>query len=122
MSSYVFTVQTAGSKFAVDNTGLITIASTLDFETLPSSEMFDVQMCEATLPTLCDTTTVQVTVTDENDNSPIFAATEFTATITEEQMNMDFLTVTANDIDSGEYLVILHYYLVNKRNMNRNII
>ena len=64
-------------------------------------------MCEATNLTLCDTTTVQVTVTDENDNSPFFAATEYRATIIEEQVNADFLTVTADDLDSGKYLVIL---------------
>ena len=77
-------------------------------------------MCEATLPTLCDTTTVQVTVTDENDNSPTFSATEYRATITEEQMNADFLTVTGSDIDSGEYLVIIApLFLDNNRTISR---
>ena len=94
---------TTGAKFAVDNTGVITIASTLDYEVL-TSETFDVTMCEAlpAINTLCDTTTVQVAVTDENDNSPIFAAASYTATIVEEQTNSDFLTITATDKDAGK--------------------
>ena len=95
---------TPGAKFAVDNTGVITIASTLDYEVFANPETFDVTMCEAlpAINTLCDTTTVLVTVTDENDNSPIFAALSYTATIMEEQINSDFLTITATDKDAGK--------------------
>ncbi|KAI6653368.1 hypothetical protein LOD99_3588 [Oopsacas minuta] len=102
VDSYTFENITPGSKFMVDNNGLITIASTLDYETL-TSETFEIRMCEAAaaISTLCATTTVQVTVTDENDNSPVFADTEYTVDITEEQANPDFFTITANDVDTG---------------------
>ena len=104
---------TAGAKFDVDNTGVITIVSTLDYE-VSTSETFVVQMCEAdpAINTLCDSTTVQVTVTDENDNSPIFAATSYTATITEEQTNSNFLTITATDADDGKSFFSSYYPVV----------
>ena len=97
---------TAGAKFAVDNTGVITIASTLDFEAFPS-ESFVVQMCEslAAISTLCDVTTVTVTVTDENDNSPVFSAAGYTALIVEEVPNYNFSTITASDADDGMLLL-----------------
>ena len=104
MNDYVFTVLTSGAKFAVSNTGVITVMSTLDHETLPT-EVFTVQMCEAINSALCDTTSVSVTVTDENDNSPVFTPAVFTASITEEMNNANILTITATDADDGEFIV-----------------
>ena len=104
VNDYVFTVLTLGAKFNVSNTGDITINSNLDYET-DKTEVFTVQMCEAINSALCDTTSVSVTVTDENDNSPVFTQAGFTASVTEEMMNANILTITAMDADDGEFIL-----------------
>lgn len=54
-------------------------------------------------------TTLIVTLQDENDNAPIFSMTNYTASIPEERSNsIDILHVTATDADTGSNRIIMY--------------
>lgn len=56
-------------------------------------------------PALTGTTTATVTITDVNDNAPLFTNTPFAFTVDEHAANDTVVgTVTAVDYDTGEHL------------------
>lgn len=66
-------------RFSIDiNTGEITIAQELDYETTTSYTL-TIQAFDNGDPPLNDTATVVVMVTDVNDNDPIFTQSKYTA-------------------------------------------
>ena len=66
-------------------------------------------------PALTGTTTATVTITDVNDNAPLFANTPFAFTVDEHAANDTVVgTVTAVDYDIGEYSAQLWKVYVNK--------
>jgi hypothetical protein len=92
-------------QFSVSNSGIVSIQSTLDREEI-SSYTLRIAITDMGAPALTNFTTVTVTVSDVNDNTPLFVDTEYTCTITEESddVGTDCVTVVANDIDDPQTL------------------
>lgn len=89
-------------KFTIDlKTGVISISEPLDYER--AKEYFlTVQAKDGGVPPLNNLCTVNISVTDSNDNAPIFTQTSYNTRIREDAEVFDkILQVTANDIDSG---------------------
>lgn len=71
-------------KFKIDNkSGAITIADMLDYERA-KDYFLTIQAIDGGVPPLSNIATVNITVTDCNDNAPIFAQTSYTARIRED--------------------------------------
>lgn len=71
-------------KFAVDNkSGVITIADMLDFERA-RDYFLTIQAIDGGTPPLSNVATVNITVTDCNDNAPIFTQQSYSARIKED--------------------------------------
>ncbi|XP_049820796.1 fat-like cadherin-related tumor suppressor homolog isoform X5 [Aethina tumida] len=90
-------------KFAVDNkSGVITIADMLDFERA-RDYFLTIQAIDGGTPPLSNVATVNITVTDCNDNAPIFTQQSYSARIKEDaQIGDKILQVIATDLDSGK--------------------
>ncbi|XP_060555146.1 cadherin EGF LAG seven-pass G-type receptor 2-like isoform X2 [Ruditapes philippinarum] len=89
--------------FMIDpDLGEIKVRSTLDRE-IQASYKFTVEVKDKGQPQLSATVSVEVTVNDINDNSPIFSQKIFYASIPEDApKNMQVIRVTANDADTGQ--------------------
>ena len=89
------------SSFTIDSsTGVITLASSLDFETRSEHTI----LVTASNPDNRQSPehTIVVRVIDENDNSPIFTMNPYRASVSENSnTNTQVLAVEANDADSG---------------------
>ena len=101
--TYAITGGNAGGIFAVDAAGRVTVATaSLDREATPSYTLEVKAVDTATTGKLTATVTVQVTVTDENDNTPVFTGTPYAATVPEDSaIGFTALTVAATDADVG---------------------
>ena len=92
------------SIFAIDVTsGDVTVASFLDYDTTPQSYSLEITASdnngEGTPRT--DVITVTVTLTDVNDNPPVFTQNTYSQAIAEDHAGTtSVLTVAANDADS----------------------
>lgn len=89
-------------KFAIHNkTGLISVADVLDYER--SAEfMLTIQAIDGGVPPLSNLATVNISITDSNDNAPVFAVPAYVARIREDAQVGDLIIqVQAGDIDSG---------------------
>ena len=86
-----------------NTTADIQICQSLNFET-QTLYSFQLVVCDnATIP-MCDTASVTVTVSDRNDNPPVFIADTYTAEIEETDSSMDditVVTVSVTDADSS---------------------
>ncbi|XP_071485882.1 protocadherin Fat 4-like [Diadema antillarum] len=91
-----------GDTFEVDSqSGLLTLAQNLDYEMFPSYSLW-LEAADGSNPPLSDFVEVRISVTDENDNAPVFDQLVYTATVVEEQaIQVDVVTVSAQDKDSG---------------------
>ncbi|XP_046748553.1 fat-like cadherin-related tumor suppressor homolog isoform X2 [Diprion similis] len=90
-------------KFQIDTqTGVITIAEQLDYERA-KDYFLTIQAIDGGVPPLSNHATVNITVTDSNDNAPIFSQVSYSARIREDAKIGDkILQISANDLDSGE--------------------
>ncbi|KAK0095182.1 hypothetical protein PV326_009029, partial [Microctonus aethiopoides] len=90
-------------KFNINNnTGAISIAEQLDFERA-RDYFLTIQAIDAGIPPLRNYATVNITVTDCNDNAPIFNQLSYRASVREDANIGDEVTqVFANDLDSNE--------------------
>lgn len=71
-------------KFAINNvTGVITIAEMLDYERA-KDYFLTIQAVDGGIPPLSNVATVNITVTDCNDNAPIFSQSSYSARIRED--------------------------------------
>ena len=98
------------------STGEIFLNSTLDYET----DIEHMVVVVATdRPGLFSTQhSIQIRVTDENDNSPVFLADPYTATVPENSLTGTFVVnVSATDADSG-MLGEVHYSIVGGNDTN----
>jgi protocadherin Fat 1/2/3 len=95
-------VDNANVPFAVDSaTGALTLTGALDRETI-EAYLFDVVASDFGSPSLSSALTVAVTVTDINDNTPIFQGAPYSASIDENlRVVSAVLTVLATDADIG---------------------
>lgn len=90
-------------KFAIHNkTGALTISDNLDYERA-KDYFLTIQAVDLGTPPLSNLATVNISVTDSNDNSPVFNQNSYTARIREDaQIGDKILQVVANDLDSNE--------------------
>ncbi|XP_058828867.1 fat-like cadherin-related tumor suppressor homolog isoform X4 [Topomyia yanbarensis] len=90
-------------KFAMNNiTGILSLADTLDYERA-KDYFLTIQAVDGGIPPLSNLATVNISVTDSNDNSPQFTQNSYTARIREDAQKGDkILQVRANDMDSEE--------------------
>lgn len=90
-------------KFAITSrTGIITIADLLDFEKT-KDYFLTIQAVDGGIPPLSNMATVNISITDSNDNLPIFMQESYSARIREDaQIGDKILQVSANDLDSNE--------------------
>ncbi|MGH0176874.1 UNVERIFIED_CONTAM: hypothetical protein FKN15_016909 [Acipenser sinensis] len=100
-------------KFSVDSsTGDIFVIESLDYET--SHEYFlTVEATDGGTPSLSDVTTVNINLTDINDNTPKFSRNIYAAVISEDAvLGQSVITVIAEDAD-GPSNNHIHYSIVN---------
>ncbi|KAL1490534.1 hypothetical protein ABEB36_013210 [Hypothenemus hampei] len=90
-------------KFSINNkTGVIIIADMLDFEKA-KDYFLTIQAIDGGTPPLSNVATVNITVTDCNDNAPIFNSVSYSALIKEDAHVGDkIVQIIATDLDSNE--------------------
>ncbi|XP_043826311.1 protocadherin Fat 1 isoform X3 [Dromiciops gliroides] len=99
-------------KFSIDSTtGAIFIIDSLDYES--SHEYYlTVEATDGGTPSLSDVATVNVNVTDINDNTPVFSQDTYTAVISEDAvLEQSVVTVMADDAD-GPSNSHIHYSII----------
>ena len=90
------------APFTIDSkSGLITLTKSLDYESGQRSYTFTVQVSDSGPPVLTSTAVVKVTVTDANDNKPVFKDATYQANV-DENSPVDTIVVQmfATDKDS----------------------
>ena len=99
---YSITGGNIGTAFSINDTsGVITVASGLDRETLASYRLI-VRATDAGTPSQFSSREVVITVTDVNDNDPIFTADPYQAIIDEDvSVGSRVVQVKATDADEG---------------------
>ncbi|XP_024879658.1 fat-like cadherin-related tumor suppressor homolog isoform X4 [Temnothorax curvispinosus] len=97
-------------KFQIDaKTGVLTIAEQLDYERA-RDYFLTIQAVDGGIPPLSNHATVNITVTDSNDNAPIFSEVSYRAFVREDAKNGEKVTqVYANDLDSEENGNVSYY-------------
>ncbi|XP_062837544.1 protocadherin Fat 1 isoform X2 [Anolis carolinensis] len=87
-------------KFSIDSkTGAIFIIGGLDYESSPEYYL-TVEATDGGTPSLSDVVTVNINVTDINDNTPVFSQDTYTAVISEDaEVEQSVVTVMAADSD-----------------------
>ncbi|XP_064159770.1 protocadherin Fat 3a isoform X4 [Anguilla rostrata] len=88
-------------KFQIDTaTGTITVSKALDFETC-KDYFLTVEARDGGTPPLSAVTTVNINLTDVNDNAPIFSRDVYTSIISEDAtIGESVVQLTAEDVDS----------------------
>ncbi|ESO89854.1 hypothetical protein LOTGIDRAFT_164541 [Lottia gigantea] len=102
--AYSITSGNTGSSLSLDSSsGTLTIATALDYETVPSYTLA-INIIDQAVPGPVKTTTAQITVqiVPVNEFDPVFPVGGYTISIPENQaLFVNFLTVTATDSDQG---------------------
>ncbi|KAJ7405115.1 Protocadherin Fat 3 [Willisornis vidua] len=99
-------------KFSIDSTtGAIFVIESLDYES--SHEYYlTVEATDGGTPSLSDVVTVNINVTDINDNTPVFSQDTYTAVISEDAvLEQSIITVMADDAD-GPSNNRIHYTII----------
>lgn len=98
---YQITAGRGSGKFVIDGSeGRIETKTTLDFSTASDYEL-TVTATDKTSSGSSASATVYVTVTDVNDNAPIFRLSIYRAEVFENSIDSTIVTVSATDDDSG---------------------
>lgn len=99
-------------KFSIDSkTGAVFVIENLDYES--SHEYYlTVAATDGGTPSLSDVATVNINVTDINDNTPMFSQDTYTAVISEDAvLEQSVITVMADDAD-GPLNSHIHYSII----------
>uniref|UniRef100_A0A2K6NG81 FAT atypical cadherin 1 n=1 Tax=Rhinopithecus roxellana TaxID=61622 RepID=A0A2K6NG81_RHIRO len=99
-------------KFSIDSkTGAVFIIENLDYES--SHEYYlTIEATDGGTPSLRDVATVNINVTDVNDNTPVFSQDTYTAVISEDAvLEQSVITVLADDAD-GPSNSHIHYSII----------
>ncbi|KAJ8945175.1 hypothetical protein NQ314_009307, partial [Rhamnusium bicolor] len=106
-------------KFTINNkTGVITIADMLDFERA-KDYFLTIQAVDGGTPPLSNVATVNITVTDCNDNAPVFTQLSYSARIREDaQLGDKILQIIATDLDSDKNGEV-SYSIIRGDNLNQ---
>ncbi|XP_012288367.1 protocadherin-like wing polarity protein stan [Orussus abietinus] len=96
------TVDQEAPEFAINpQTGAVTTTRTLDREQV-SGYLLTVTARDGGVPPLSDTTDVEISVTDVNDNAPVFEAPQYQGSVPEDALvGTSVLRVAASDADVG---------------------
>ncbi|XP_022254786.1 cadherin-related tumor suppressor-like [Limulus polyphemus] len=113
MISYHFAGGSFEEAFEVDSqNGRVWLLGGLDYEISSKYELW-IEARDSDIPHLRSAVKIEIEVTDVNDNSPVFEAEVYNATVMEEQDPPQLVfALQAKDADSGENSQIL-YHLVN---------
>ncbi|XP_014488108.1 PREDICTED: fat-like cadherin-related tumor suppressor homolog [Dinoponera quadriceps] len=97
-------------KFQIDaKTGVVAIAEQLDYERA-RDYFLTIQAVDGGIPPLSNHATVNITVTDSNDNAPIFSEVSYRAAVREDaKIGEKVVQVYANDLDSEENGNVSYY-------------
>ncbi|CAL1540461.1 unnamed protein product [Lymnaea stagnalis] len=99
--TYSITAGNTGNAFKIDSTGRVLINTVLDRETTASYTLTIVVRDKGS-PPLSDQIDAIITITDVNDNTPIFSLAAYTFNINENSNTGTAVgTVTATDADAG---------------------
>lgn len=90
-------------KFQINRTtGVVEVADILDFERA-RDYFLTIQAVDGGTPPLSNLATLNVSITDSNDNTPIFTQNTYSARIREDaQIGDKIIQLRANDLDSGD--------------------
>ncbi|KAI6648491.1 protocadherin Fat 4-like [Oopsacas minuta] len=87
--------------FSLSSSGVLTLTDPLDFE-ITQSYLFIAIATDAGTPVLSSTVSVNITVVDENDNTPVFGELFYRAGVLENSPHgTSVIVLTATDRDSG---------------------
>lgn len=105
---FTYTLANGKGDFGINSTGDITISSLLDRETTDFYNLIVTAIDQGSFLQLSSTATVNVSISDVNDNTPLFASNLYTALEFPENSTVDSLVVTVNatDADLGENSVL----------------
>ena len=99
--SYRIESQTGGDLFKISSSGSISNTKKLDAE-LNKFHILNVSASDGGSPSLISFTVVNITVTDVNDNTPVFEKSLYTCNVPESTaVNSVICSVSASDLDSG---------------------
>ncbi|XP_072318668.1 protocadherin Fat 1a [Eucyclogobius newberryi] len=98
--------------FSVDShTGDVFVIEPLDYE-LSHEYYITVEATDGGSPPLSDMATVNINLTDANDNAPVFSQSTYAAVVSEDaELGKTVLTVVAQDADGSSYNHV-HYSIV----------
>lgn len=90
-------------KFNVNRTtGIVQVADILDFERA-RDYFLTIQAVDGGTPPLSNLATLNISISDSNDNAPIFTQNSYSARIREDaQIGDKIIQLRANDLDSGD--------------------
>ncbi|XP_078678305.1 protocadherin Fat 4-like [Branchiostoma floridae x Branchiostoma belcheri] len=108
--SYQIAAGNSEQKFVIDSSsGAIGLAQTLDRETTASYQLTVLAIDDGGTSSLTGTTTVTVTITDVNDNTPVFGQSLYTVDLAETTAaGSAVVTVAATDADDGTNAAITY--------------
>ncbi|KAK7485090.1 hypothetical protein BaRGS_00023630, partial [Batillaria attramentaria] len=109
--TYSITAGDTGGLFVVDAAGSVTVATgaSFDRETTPSYTLTLEVVDKATTGKLTATVSLQVDISDENDNTPAFASNPYTPSIAENAaLGNTVVQVSATDADIGSNAVVTY--------------
>lgn len=106
---YSISTGNVGTAFAVDASGIITVANTLD-RTITPTYVLTVIVADQGIPSLSATVTVTVNVLDFNDNTPVLTNLPNTVYIRENDVKgTSVYQIMSSDADSGNNAIVTYY-------------
>ncbi|XP_016396188.1 protocadherin Fat 4 [Sinocyclocheilus rhinocerous] len=105
-----YTLLGGPGRFSVDQeTGVITLAAPLDRETQDEYSLV-IAAQDQGRPSHSATTTLEISVTDINDNAPIFSKQQYETTVSEHaEVGTNVIDVMATDKDDGENAIVTYH-------------
>ncbi|XP_042573254.1 protocadherin Fat 1-like isoform X3 [Cyprinus carpio] len=105
-----YTLLGSAGRFSVDQeTGVITLAAPLDRETQDEYHLV-ITAQDQGRPSRSATTTLDISVTDINDNAPIFSKQQYEATVSEHaEVGTNIIDIMATDKDDGENAIVTYH-------------
>ena len=102
VAEYNLTDGNIDNVFNISNSGRLTVAQSLDFDTQPSSYLLVASATDGGNPSLTGTVNVLVFLSDFNDNAPMFDQPSYKIRLSEATSAGDEIAnITATDRDSG---------------------
>ncbi|XP_026118590.1 protocadherin Fat 1 isoform X2 [Carassius auratus] len=105
-----YTLLGGAGRFSVDQeTGVITLAAPLDRETQDEYRLV-ITAQDQGRPSHSATTTLDISVTDINDNAPIFSEQQYKITVSEHvEVGTNIIDLKATDKDDGENAIVTYH-------------